>query len=327
MQIISPLAYGNGAYIVHKSLESNIKGYNVEVYNPYLTLFPPLISLVNSKNVDIVHAPVDYACFSKRKDTPLISTVHGYMLDDEVNNSSGLIRKIHYKTDLKYFVRKSISMSNKVVCVSHYLKNKLIDDLNHKGDIEVIYNGVDIMKFKPVLKDKSTDNIRLLFVGNLRKAKGVDMLPTLLDILGDRYELLYTSGIRNNHYVIEHKNACCVGSIPHDDIPNLYNSADILICPSVREGFGLAIAEAMACGLPVVAANNSAIPELVLENEGGFLCSTGNVREFAEKIDYLADSPKICKEMGEYNRTKVEEKFTLKQMIKNYSSLFKQVLS
>ena len=58
-------------------------------------------------------------------------------------------------------------------------------------------------------------------------------------------------------------------------MPERYGSMDILLMPSVREGFGLSIAEAMACGLPVVATNCSAIPELIDDGKGGFLCPPG----------------------------------------------------
>jgi glycosyltransferase involved in cell wall biosynthesis len=109
-------------------------------------------------------------------------------------------------------------------------------------------------------------------------------------------------------------------------MPEVYQQHDILIAPTVREGFGLAIAEAMSCGLPVVASHCSAIPELIDEGKGGFLCPVGDVKAFAEKINLLADSPKLRREMGEYNRAKVEKMFTLDRMIKEYQDLFQEVL-
>ena len=97
--------------------------------------------------------------------------------------------------------------------------------------------------------------------------------------------------------------------------------------PTVREGFGLAIAEAMACGLPVVASNCSAIPELIDDGKGGFLCPIGDVQAFADKINLLAESPRLRLQMGEYNRAKIEQKFTLARMVKKYQALFKEVLT
>ena len=90
---------------------------------------------------------------------------------------------------------------------------------------------------------------------------------------------------------------------------------------------GLAAAEAMSCGLPVVASNCSSLPELIDDGKGGFLCPVGDVEAFAEKINLLADSPKLRHEMGEYNRSKVEELFTVERMVNEYKDLFEQVLS
>jgi glycosyltransferase involved in cell wall biosynthesis len=82
----------------------------------------------------------------------------------------------------------------------------------------------------------------------------------------------------------------------------------------------------MACGLPVVASDCSSLPEQVDEGKGGFLCPVGDIDAFAEKINLLADSPKLRREMGEYNRAKVEKMFTLDRMIKEYQDLFQEVL-
>ena len=109
-------------------------------------------------------------------------------------------------------------------------------------------------------------------------------------------------------------------------MPDLYRSNDILVSPTVREGFGLAIAEAMACGLPVVASNCSAVPELIDDGKGGFLCPVGDVKAFAEKINLLAQAPELRHRMGDYNRAKVEKMFTVDRMISEYRELFESLL-
>ena len=118
-----------------------------------------------------------------------------------------------------------------------------------------------------------------------------------------------------------------IGAAPYSYMPKVYQDADILLFPTVREGFGLAAAEAMACGLPVVATNCSSLPELIDNGKGGFLCPVGDVEAFAEKINLLADSPKLRRKMGEYNRSKVEKMFTVQRMVSEYKDLFEQVLS
>jgi glycosyltransferase involved in cell wall biosynthesis len=83
----------------------------------------------------------------------------------------------------------------------------------------------------------------------------------------------------------------------------------------------------MACGLPVVANNCSSLPEQIDNGKGGFLCPVGDVKALAEKINILAESPELRREMGEYNRIKVEEMFSLEKMAKGYRKLFEEVLT
>jgi len=88
----------------------------------------------------------------------------------------------------------------------------------------------------------------------------------------------------------------------------------------------LAVAEAMACGLPVVTTNCSSLPELVDDDKGGFLCPLGDVQIFADKINQLADDARLRREMGEYNRARIEKAFTMDRMVKEYQCLFDEVL-
>ena len=87
------------------------------------------------------------------------------------------------------------------------------------------------------------------------------------------------------------------------------------------------VLEAMASGLPIVASDVSSLPEQVHHELGGFLCPVGDVRGFARALNVLADDPGLRREMGEYNRAKVEKMFTLERMISQYRDLFEEVLS
>ena len=78
--------------------------------------------------------------------------------------------------------------------------------------------------------------------------------------------------------------------------------------------------------LPVVKTYLSSLPELIDHGKGGFLCPWGDLDAFAERINHLAESPQQRKEMGEYNRAKVERMFTLERMVREYLDLFQHVL-
>jgi glycosyltransferase involved in cell wall biosynthesis len=106
----------------------------------------------------------------------------------------------------------------------------------------------------------------------------------------------------------------------------VYNACDIFLTPSRLEGFGLSVAEAMACGKPVVATNCSSLPELVEDNKGGFLCRVDNLNDFSEKIRYLGENEEERRNMGVFNRERVNQLFTIEKMVNNYIRLYRSLL-
>ncbi|MGB0238025.1 MAG: glycosyltransferase family 4 protein [Cycloclasticus sp.] len=327
--VISPMATGNGAYIVHKTLEQGINDYSVLPYNPYRTLFSPsLWPLGRRLKPSIIHTTPDYACFHRQKGVPLILTFHNYVLDTFMRAYSSRLQTIHYQTDLKWFTKKAVRFADEVTAVSQYTADLVQRELAISKKIRVIYNGVDESSFVPSLnKTRTNGEIKVLFSGNLSSRKGAQWLLPILNKLNSNVTILYTSGLRGAGELANHPRLVNVGRVAYADMPALYQSADILLFPTVREGFGLAAAEAMACGLPVVATNCSALPELIDNGKGGFLCELGNVDEFASRVNLLADNETLRKEMGGYNRVKVEERFTLNRMIAEYQGLFEKMLS
>ena len=69
------------------------------------------------------------------------------------------------------------------------------------------------------------------------------------------------------------------------------------------------------------------MPELIIHGKGGYLCELGNVNEFASRINELAASPNLRNQMGEFNRSRVEEKFTVERMINEYRMLYENILA
>ena len=326
--IISPISTGSGANIIHILLERYIHEYHVTGYNPYWTLFPFLLPLAAStKGASLIHTTPDYARFFFRKPVPLVLTFHNYVLDPWMRKYSSWMQWAHYALDLRLWTKLSVQKAHTITAVSHFTAQLIQHDLNISQPVKVIYNGVDVNLFTPASSSTSEHKeVRVFFSGNLTKRKGAHWLPSIAKQLQQRVCLYYTQGLRTKKFLPESARLKTIGSVPFKDMANRYREMDLLVLPSVREGFGLAVAEAMACGLPVVASNCSAIPELIDEGKGGFLCPVGDINAFAEKINLLADSPKLRREMGEYNRTKVEKMFTLDRMVKEYQDLFQEVL-
>lgn len=328
MSIISPMGRGNGAYVLHKMLEEHIKGYRVHDYDPRWEYFPLAFPFFfRNEKPSLIHTTPDYGVLFHRKRIPLVLTVHHLVLDSFMQQYSSWAQRIHYKTDLRFFSSLSIKRADAVTAVSEFTANMVRDELGYRGSIRIIYNGIDTEKFSPGKRSNQRKNIRVLFAGNLSRRKGVNLLPAIAARLAPDIEIVYTRGLRGGCDLPDLPNLKNLGRITSEGMPDLYRNCDILLFPSVREGFGLVPAEAMACGRPVVATDCSSLPELIDDGKGGFLCPLGNVDAFAGKINLLAENSQLRREMGDYNRAKVEKLFTLDRMISQYRDLFDEVLS
>jgi glycosyltransferase involved in cell wall biosynthesis len=322
------MGWGSGAYVIHKELESYIPNYRVKAYNPYWTMFPfALQKVAPIKGADLIHTTSDYGIFFHVGNIPLVLTIHGYTLDPWIRSYSTWAQKIHCATDLRLFTMMSLKKAAVVTAVSHYIARLAQEDLRMVLPIKVIYNGVDTKMFSPARYSMTHQNeVKVFFSGNLKVRKGSHWLPGIANKLNKNIRIFYTQGLRAQNILPLSPNIESIGSVSFEQMPDRYRQMDILLMPTVREGFGLSVAEAMACGLPVVVSDCSSLPELIDHGKGGYLCPVGNVDMFAEKINFLAENPDLRKQMGEYNRAKVEMMFSLDQMIENYKKLFEETL-
>lgn len=99
------------------------------------------------------------------------------------------------------------------------------------------------------------------------------------------------------------------GYVPEEEKVDYYNLADVLLSPSAMEGFGLSVAEAMSCELPVVVSDRGSLPELVAADEGGFLCDPDAPEAFVRRVLLLLSEPLLRRKFGLANRERVDRLF------------------
>jgi len=327
------LKSGSGSDIYFERLSKVLKknGFKTEIfyYHRYFQFFPILLKLFNGKrNYDIVHSNAECGWVFKRKDIPLIVTVFHLVYDKEYQKTTSLFQKIYHYLLLKPNMQKTLDSADKVIAISKYTKKSINNYFKTRKEISVIYCGIDFSIFKPAKFKKYNDNkFHLLFVGNLIKRKGVDLLPKIMKLLGNNYVLHYTSGLRTkppNNFDLP--NMIPLGRLSEEELVSMYNKCNVLLAPSRLEGFGYQVAEAMACGKPAIATNRSSSPELIINNKGGFLCEIDNVKDFVEKIKVLSENKYLMKKMGQFNRQRILDKFNLEKMRKKYQQLYYELL-
>ena len=113
-----------------------------------------------------------------------------------------------------------------------------------------------------------------------------------------------------------------------EDVEVILGVSDVFVAPSIwDEAFGLVIAEAMACELPVVASRVGGIPELVTDSETGILISPNNSNELAKAIDSLLANEEMRMKMGMLGRKRILERFSIKKMVSETIMLYRNQLT
>ncbi|MEM7348884.1 MAG: glycosyltransferase, partial [Chloroflexota bacterium] len=117
------------------------------------------------------------------------------------------------------------------------------------------------------------------------------------------------------------------GFIPEADKPAYYNLADVVVCPSFLEGFGLTAAEAMSCGIPVVASDAGSLREVVLDLETGYIVPQNDVSLFAARIKNLLLDTDLRMKMGYSASKRVETKFRWHLAAQQAQGIYRDLLA
>lgn len=325
--ILSPMVTGSGAILSHFSLEEHIPGYRVCPISPLAGMLPLMPPIRCRGPHNILHTTPDLAPFFWPHHAKTVVTFRNYVHDREMRRYSSNYQWLHYQSYLMLLTKLSLNFADCITTVSHFLANLLRREHGYARKIHVIYNAVDTNTFRPPPHRTTTRRFRVLVSGNLSRRKGTDLLPQIADHLDPGIDILYTQGLRGRGRIPAHPRLTNLGPVPFHHMPELYRSVHLLLFPTVREGFGRVVLEAMASGLPIVASNCSAIPELLLEGAGGLLCSVGDTLGFASCVNSLAADPIRCNEMGSFNRSRAETHFQVPDMIQKYIDVFDTVAS
>lgn len=324
-RVRSVMARGNGAYIVHAELAAGLPGYELQGCSPWLATVPRLPHPGLRRwlaAADIAHLPADYGAVPLPSSVRRVATLHNYYLDDEHLRRSTPAQRLYYRQVLRRSVPAAIRGADKLVVVSRFLADCVRRDGIAAGTgIEVIYNGIDVDRFRPAPPPAGDRPLRVLFVGNPTRRKGFHLLQAVADALPSHAELAYTGGLRSVRHDAGSR-LVALGHVPYGDMHRVYQHADLLLFPTFREGFGLCVAEAMACGLPVVSTRCSAIPELLDEERGGFLCEPGDFVTMTQRVRQLLENPSLRAEQGAWNRNRAVRDFSRQRMLDDYAGLF-----
>lgn len=245
------------------------------------------------KQSDIVHAlcPISTVNDIKKLGVPVITHFHHY---ESINNIKEVVHKPFH-----HFIEKN-AYNNSTLVMTHSISSKkdLVEKFNIKEDqIYVIPLGIDSYKFYPS-KTKMQKYFQLLYVGNLNRRKGLNYLLEAMKIVVNNCKnvklLLVGKGsqkeelISHIKYLKLEKYVQLCGFLDDNDLLKVYQSSDIFVFPSLKEGFGFVLLEAMACGIPIISTNVSAIPEVV--GDCGILVNPRDPDDLSKAIIHLLEN-------------------------------------
>lgn len=203
---------------------------------------------------------------------------------------------------------QEVELADHIVVASSMTQKSLLDRGVQPEKITVIPYGAPIDYFQP--QPKSDPCFRALFVGRVGPRKGVHyLLQAWQELQLPGAELLlvgvneFPEGwLRNYTHLFRY-----VPSVPHCSLQKYYSAASVFVFPSLVEGFGLVLLEAMACGIPVITTFNTAGCNIITDGVDGFIIPIRDVNTLKEKLEWCYQHPLELAEMGKAARQKAEQ--------------------
>lgn len=186
--------------------------------------------------------------------------------------------------------KKEIELSNYILLPSKFVeKSYLYSNVSPNKLIRIPY-GVDVDKFKCQTRMSHNGIVNLLYVGQVTYYKGLHhLLPIIRDRYADKVKLTMVGGYDKNDFLYkEYGKATNVefrGFVPNVELPKYYQDADAFIIPSLGEGYGLVILEALSSALPVLCSANCGGNDAIKNGYNGYVFEAGNDEDMINKID------------------------------------------
>ncbi|NJD21804.1 MAG: N-acetyl-alpha-D-glucosaminyl L-malate synthase BshA [Melioribacter sp.] len=304
-----------------------------------LALTSKMLEVIDFEELDLMHVhyaiPHAVSAYLARqvlrrtnKNLKFITTLHGTD-----------ITLVGLEPSFMPLVKFSIEESDGVTTVSRFLKEKTLTNYNIEKDIEVIYNFIDIEKFKPNQSDLFRKHIApngekvLVHTSNFRIVKRVTdtirvlekvkkEVPAKLVLVGDGPDRSECERLARELDI--HKDVVFLGK--QDGLTEILNAADIFLMPSQSESFGLSALEAMACGVPVVSSSVGGLPELNIHNETGYIAEIGDIDRMAKYVIELLTNEKRYKSFSKNSRERAVKNFDKNLIVPKYVAYYEKIL-
>lgn len=311
-------------------------------FNNKISAIFSLNSILKSGNFDIIHSHLSSDLWSVVPAMKLSGSKAKLVLTKAME--SGVSKK-------DFFHRQLYKHVDAVIAISKYIETNIKSTLPvPDSKITVINDAVNTNIFNPILFDcKKTkaqfgieDEIVISLIGRITWGKGHEDLINAVEIIkaqipkqklkvliagsAEADEAKYKNKIKN---LVKQKNLTDVITFLGycTNVAEILSATDILVFPSHTESFGIAVLEAMAMGIPVIASNYGGVLDSVEHEKTGVLFERKNPAALAEAMMRLAKDSDLRKKLGQEGQLRVEQNFNLDLHIKKTEMLYEKLLS
>ena len=297
-----------------------------------------LPGLVRRDKVDILHVPAFAPAFLKP--CRLVVTVHdiaGRLFKNQIGRSSAF----YWGTWLPFVVKQA----DRIIADSQHTQQDLLRHLKVREEkITVVYpsghegftTGILKETLATVKRNLNICGNYFLFVGTLEPRKNLNRILNafkIFSVLHPDYQLVlvgsqkfghgkYTQALEREH-ALGSSSVLATGFVDHETLNALYCGARGLLFPSLYEGFGIPILEAMASGCPVLTSNTTSTPEVA--GDAGILVDPFSVDEIAREMTRLAENASLCSGLKEKGLVQIK-KFSWKKTARGVLAVYESLL-
>lgn len=298
-----------------------------------MSVFTLADDIVKKEKIDLIHAhsrvsQVSSFFASRRAGIPYVTTCHGYF--------KKRFGRLFFDT-----------WGEKVIAISGAVRMHLEKDFGIKEErIELIYNGIDIDRFSSIYSPEDILNVKkkLLLkegpvigtMGRLSSVKGqkflIEAMRHVISKRNDVQCLIIGSGPEEKILKKQADDLGIASSISfmqssYADIPLYLSSMDVFVLPSIAEGLGLALLEAMSMGKPCIGSDIGGIKDIIEEGVNGLTVPVGNEKAIADAVIKLLDDRALAQKLGTKAKEVVKERFLLDSMAEKVSHLYREVIN
>ncbi len=210
------------------------------------------------------------------------------------------------REELEYVEADSITVP------STFVYRSFVEQGIPANKLRLLPYGVNLSRFQPVEKP-DPQRFDMLFVGGMSLQKGVQYLVQAYQRVNHPAKSLTFVGVPSATLIdaltargLWPEDAIVFGHMPQTELKQIMSRSHVLVLPSIQDGFGMVMAQAMACACPVIASNHTGAEDLMTDGVEGFIVPVRDVRALTEKLQHLADDPALRDEMGSQALQKVQ---------------------